>query len=580
MSRWSLFWRPLRIWWLALQLAAGLWWDGQAWTYPGGITAERQAQRSRRRARWLTGQFLSLGSAFIKLGQLLSARPDVLPAELVEELAQLQDRVPAFPFSVVQALLEQELGERCAEIIDLEPDPLGAASLAQVHRASLRSGRQVVLKVQRPGLERLFRLDLEVLQQVAAAVQRHPRWGRGRDWVAIAKECRRVLLRELDFRLEAEHAARFRQQFLDDPGIRIPAVVWELSARRVLCLDYVPGIKITDRQALVEAGINPAAVAEKGAASYLQQLVRYGFFHADPHPGNLAVARDGALIYYDFGMMGQLSGRLRSRLGRMVRAAAGRDAAALVTELQAAGVIASGIDVGPVRRLVRLMLTEALTPPFSANALNKLSGDLYALVYGQPFRLPPELIFVMRALSTFEGVGRSLDPGFSLVAIARPYLLPLMTSSGGAGSDLLGELSRQAAEVGSRALGIPRRLDESLARIEQGDLQVQIRAGETDRLLRRLALAQQSAGQSMLLAGLAVAAALLAASSRPALVALPLLLGAPVSFSWLKLQARLRRDGRLDQLPGIAAMPQAPAGVRTASPLPAEPGAVADQADP
>ncbi|MFQ6537757.1 MULTISPECIES: ABC1 kinase family protein [Aphanothece] len=552
--------RPLRIWWLALRLAVGLWWDGQRWSYPGGPTPERRSQRARRRARWLTREFLGLGSAFIKLGQLLSARPDVLPAELVEELSALQDRVPSFSFEVVQQLLEQELGERCAEIIDLEEVPLGSASLAQVHRASLRSGRQVVLKVQRPGLERLFRLDLEVLQQVARVVQRHPRWGRGRDWVGIAQECRRVLLRELDFRLEAEHAARFRQQFLDDPGIRIPAVVWELSSRRVLCLDYVPGIKITDREALVAAGIAPAAVAEKGAASYLQQLVRFGFFHADPHPGNLAVAADGALIYYDFGMMGQLSGRLRSRLGRMVRAAAGRDAAGLVAELQAAGVLAPGIDPGPVRRLVRVMLNEALTPPFSANVLNKLSGDLYELVYGQPFRLPPELIFVMRALSTFEGVGRSLDPGFSLVAIARPYLLPLMTSSGAGGNDLLGEISRQAAQVGSRALGIPRRLDESLARIEQGDLQVQIRAGETDRLLRRLALAQQSAGQSMLLAGLAVAAALLAVSTRPTLVVIPLVAGLPVGLGWLKLQARLARDGRLDQLPGMAAPPAPPSG--------------------
>ena len=552
--------RPLRIWWLALALLLGLWWDGQAWSYVGGVTPERQRSRQRRRARWLTQAFLGLGSAFIKLGQLLSARPDVLPAELVEELATLQDRVPAFPFAVVQDLLEQELGERCAEIIDLESEPLGSASLAQVHRASLRSGRQVVFKVQRPGLERTFRLDLEVMQQVAAAVQRHPRWGRGRDWIGIAQECRRVLLRELDFRLEAEHAARFRQQFLDDPGIRIPAVVWELSTRRVLCLDYVPGIKITDRQALIEAGIVPAAVAEKGAASYLQQLVRFGFFHADPHPGNLAVAADGALIYYDFGMMGQLSSRLRGRLGSMVRAAAGRDAAGLVKELQQAGVIAPGVDPGPVRRLVRVMLEEALTPPFSANVLERLSGDLYDLVYGQPFRLPPELIFVMRALSTFEGVGRSLDSGFSLVAIARPYLLPLMTSSGGSGSgggnggsanDLFNEISRQAAEVGSRALGIPKRLDDSLARIEQGDLQVQIRAGETDRLLRRLALAQQAAGQSMLLAGLAVAAALLAVSARPALVIIPLLASLPVGLSWVKLQGRLKRDGRIDQLPGV-----------------------------
>ena len=549
-QQWRALARSLRIWSAVLSLVLGLWWDGKDWTYPGGVSEQRRQVRQQRRARWLTNELISLGSAFIKLGQLLSARPDVLPAGYVEELAHLQDRVPAFPFVTVQALLEQELGERCAEIVDLEEQPLGSASLAQVHRASLRSGRQVVFKIQRPGLERLFRLDLEVMQQVAAVMQRHPRWGEGRDWVSIAQECRRVLLRELDFRLEAEHAARFRQQFFDDAGIRIPSVIWELSTRRVLCLDYLPGIKITDRSALVEAGIDPAAVAEKGAASYLQQLVRFGFFHADPHPGNLAVAADGALIYYDFGMMGQISQRLRSRLGRMVRAAAARDASALVVELQGAGVIAAGIDPGPVRRLVRVMLTEALTPPFSANILEKLSGDLYDLVYGQPFRLPSELIFVMRALSTFEGVGRSLDPGFSLVSIARPYLLPLMTASGNGPNDFLGELGRQAGDLASRSLGIPRRLDDSLARIEQGDLQVQIRAGETDRLLRRLAVSQRLAGQSVLLGALVVAASVLGSSGRPLLSALPLLAGVPVGVGWIRLQAKLRRDSRLEQLPG------------------------------
>ena len=548
-AQWQGWSRSLRIWRAVVQLAFGLWLDGQSWSYRGGVNPERRCVRQRQRARWLTAELIRLGSAFIKMGQLLSARPDVLPAGYVEELASLQDRVPAFPFSTAESLLEQELGERCAEIIDIQEQPLGSASLAQVHRASLRSGRQVVLKIQRPGLERLFRLDLEVLQQVAAVAQRHPRWGQGREWVPIAQECRRVLLRELDFRLEAEHAARFRQQFLGDAGIRVPAVIWELSSRRVLCLDYLPGIKITDRPALVAAGIDPAAVAEKGAASYLQQLVRFGFFHADPHPGNLAVAADGALIYYDFGMMGQISQRLRNRIGRMVRAAAARDPAALVEEMQGAGVIAAGIDTGPVRRLVRVMLNDTLTPPFSSNVLEKLSGDLYDLVYGQPFRLPSELIFVMRALSTFEGVGRALDPGFSLVAIARPYLLPLMTASGNGPNDFINELGRQAAEVGSRALGFPRRLEDNLSRIEQGDLQVQVRAGETDRLLRRLALAQQSTGQSFLLGGLAIAAALLAASGRPGLTAVPLVLSLPVGLSWLQLQGKLRRDGRIEKLP-------------------------------
>jgi predicted unusual protein kinase regulating ubiquinone biosynthesis (AarF/ABC1/UbiB family) len=270
--------RALVIWRGVLTLLLLLWWDGQAWTYRGGATPERRAERQKKRAQWLTHQLLELGSAFIKLGQLLSSRPDILPAGWVSELASLQDNVPAFGFDRVQTVLEEELGQRCAEVIDLDPQPLGAASLAQVHRASLRSGRQVVLKVQRQGLDRRFRLDLDVMQQVAAVLQRHPSWGRGRDWPAMARECRRVLLRELDFRVEAQYAARFRQQFLDDERIRIPGVIWELSTRRVLCLDYLPGIKINDREAIVEAGIDPSDVAEIGAASYLKQLVRFGFF--------------------------------------------------------------------------------------------------------------------------------------------------------------------------------------------------------------------------------------------------------------------------------------------------------------
>ena len=542
--------RALVIWRAVLTLLVLLWWDGQSWTYRGGATRERRAEHQQQRAQWLTRQLLELGSAFIKLGQLLSSRPDILPAGWVSELASLQDNVPAFSFDHVQTVLEEELGQRCAEVIDLDPQPLGAASLAQVHRASLRSGRQVVLKVQRQGLDRRFRLDLDVMQQVAAVLQRHPIWGRGRDWPAMARECRRVLLRELDFRVEAQYAARFRQQFLDDEQIRIPGVIWELSTRRVLCLDYLPGIKINDSEAMLAAGINPSDVAEIGAASYLKQLVRFGFFHADPHPGNLAVASDGALIYYDFGMMGVLSDGLRRRLGSMVRAAAARDSAALVAELQAAGLIGTEIDVGPVRRLVRMMLQDALTPPFSSNVIDKLSGDLYDLVYGQPFRLPVELIFVMRALSTFEGVGRSLDPAFSLVSIAKPYLLPLMTSSGSGTNDLFNELGRQVGALSSKAVGIPRRLDESLERLEQGDLQLQVRLGESDRQFRRMIVAQQSIGQAVLLGCLALATAIVGASSRPLWSILPAAATLPVGLGWFRMQMRMRRDQRLEQLPG------------------------------
>ena len=400
-----------RIWAFVVLLLLRLWWDQQPWVCRGPNREERRRRRQHRQARWLLRELIRLGPTFIKLGQLLSARPDVLPPDYVAQLSRLQDQVPSFPFSLARQLLREELGERLNQVVFIDKTPLGSASLAQVHEARLADGRAVVLKLQRPNLDRLFRLDLEVMQQVARLLQRHPRWGRGRDWPALAAQCRRVLLRELDFGLEAEYAARFRQQFADDPMVRVPAVVWELSSRRVLCLDYLPGLKITDRQGLLERGLNPREVASRGLGSYLRQLVVFGFFHADPHPGNLAVAEDGGLIYYDFGMMGTVSPLLRSRIRRMVTYAASRDAAGLTEELQRVGLLARDIDLGPVRRLVRLMLTEVLTPPFSPRVLEKLSGDVYDLVYGQPFRLPPDLIFVLRALSTFEGVGRTLDPG-------------------------------------------------------------------------------------------------------------------------------------------------------------------------
>ena len=539
----------MRIWKAVLSLLFLLWWDSQGWSYPGGCTIKKKQKRQQVRAHWLTKQLVELGSAFIKLGQLLSARPDVLPAGWVSELADLQDKVPAFHFEKALAVLKQELGPKCEEIIDIDQKPLGAASLAQVHRARLKNGREIVLKIQRPGLERLFRLDLEVMQQVAAVLQKNPNWSRGRDFVGIAKECQRVLLRELDFRLEAQYAARFRQQFLDDPEIKVPRVIWELSSQKLLCLDYLPGIKVNDRNAILKSGIDPSLVAEIGATSYLKQLVKFGFFHADPHPGNLAVSATGALIYYDFGMMGLVSDGLRKRLGSMVSAAAARDAGKLVEEFQSAGLIASGVEIGPVRRLVRVMLKEALTPPFSQNVIEKLSGDIYDLVYEKPFRLPAELIFVMRALTTFEGVGRSLDPSFNLMAIAKPYLIPLMSSNNANPNELINELGRQVGALGSKAVGLPKRLDESLERLEQGDLQLQIRMGESDRQLRRMINAQQAMGQSILLGCLGIAAALLGASNRPMLAIIPLFPAFPIGLGWLKLQLKMKRETRIDKLP-------------------------------
>ncbi len=540
--------RAFRIWITLISLLLFLWIDSKKWTYVWGFSKQKKEARQRLRAKWLTKELVNLGSAFIKLGQLLSARADVIPSSWVSELSSLQDEVPPFDYNDVEKVLTKELGDSNNKIKSIDKHPIGAASLAQVHKAILLNKREVILKIQRPGLESFFRLDLEVMQQVAKLVQKNKTLSQGKDWIGIAKECKRVLLRELDFRIEAQYAARFKQQFLDDKKILVPGVIWDLSTKKVLCLEYMPGIKINDIESLKDKDIDTSLIAKIGATSYLEQLVKYGFFHADPHPGNLAVSEEGSLIYYDFGMMGFVSERIRGRLSSMIKAAALSDVNWLVKELQIAGLLETGIEIGPVRRLIRIMLKEALTPPFNAQILEKLSGDLSEIAYGKSFRIPIELIFVFRALSTFEGVGRNLDPSFNLIAIAKPFLLPLMTSNNSNSNDLFNELGRQVSEIGNKAIGLPKRLDENLDRLEQGDLQLQVRMGESDRQLRRMINVQQTLGNSVLLGSLSISSALLASTNKPFLFVIPLFLALPISLSWIKLQFKMRGDARLDNL--------------------------------
>ncbi len=539
--------RAFLIWITLISLLINLWIDNIRFT----IFQAKNNEKSRvqiKRARWFTNQLIKLGSAFIKIGQLLSARPDLIPNTWIQELSKLQDQVPNFSFAKVEETIKEELGSKFNEIDQIICDPVGSASLAQVHRATLKNGKKVVFKVQRPNLKELFIIDLGIMQQIAGLLQKNKNWSRGRNWVDIAKECRKVLMKELDFNCEAQYAARFRQQFLDDEDIEVPEVIWDMSSEKVLCLSYLEGTKISDLEKLQSQEIDLPKIAKIGAISYLRQLVNYGFFHADPHPGNLAVSNEGKLIFYDFGMMGNISNNLQTRLGGMVKAAALRDASLLVSQLQQAGLISKDIDVGPVRRLVRLMLKEALTPPFSPNIIEKLSGDLYELVYETPFQLPVDLIFVMRALSTFEGVGRMLDPGFNLVSVTKPYLIELMTSNNQTPNDLINQFGRQVGEIGSKAVGIPKRIDESLERLEQGDLQLQIRMGESDRQFKKMFTAQKTLGHSILIGSLSIASALLVTNKQNNFAFLPLFFAVPISIDWIKCQLSMRKGSRLEKL--------------------------------
>ncbi len=539
--------RSFLIWRTLCSLLIGLWFDSLILKF----FLNKQDQKNhiqRKRAKWFTGELIKLGSAFIKIGQLLSARPDLIPKTWIKELSTLQDSVPQFSFSTVETIIREELNNKFEQVNHIDTVPIGSASLAQVHKANLKNGKEVVFKVQRPNLKTLFKIDLDIMQQIAYILQKNKDWSRGRNWVDIAKECRKVLMKELDFNCEAQYAARFRQQFLDDENVEIPEVIWDLSTEKVLCLSYLKGTKISNLKDLKLQKYDLSKIAEIGAISYLKQLVNFGFFHADPHPGNLAVSNSGKLIFYDFGMMGNIATNLQKRIGSMVKSAALRDASSLVSQLQEAGLISEEIDIGPVRRLVRLMLKEALTPPFSPNIIDKLSGDLYELIYETPFQLPVDLIFVMRALSTYEGVGKMLDPSFNLVSITKPYLISIMSSNNQSPNDLINQLGRQVGELGSKAVGIPKRIDDSLERLEQGDLQLQIRMGESDRQFKKMFTAQKSLGHSILIGSLTIASALLVSNKNSDIAILPLFFAAPITIDWINCQLKMRKGSRIERL--------------------------------
>ncbi|MCS7292350.1 MAG: AarF/ABC1/UbiB kinase family protein [Gloeomargarita sp. SKYBB_i_bin120] len=498
-SRWR---RTVDIWLFVLRFLAAQWWYERSWSYPGGPTPEKRAARRRRIAIWVRESLLDLGPTFIKVGQLFSTRADIFPAEYVEELSKLQDQVPAFGMDQVAQIIETDLGKPIEKLfLNFEPTPLAAASLGQVHRAELPSGEQVVVKVQRPGLRQLFDIDLAIVKDIARYFQNHPKWGPGRDWLGIYEECRRILYEEIDYLQEGRNADEFRRNFRGIEWVKVPRVYWRYCSLRVLTLEYLPGIKISHYSALEAAGLDRKRLAELNARAYLEQVLNHGFFHADPHPGNIAVDPDGSLIFYDFGMMGRLHPQTKEKLIQTLMSIVNRDADGVIQALVELKALVPQGDMGPVRRSLQYILDHLLDKPLEMQSVAAISEDLYALAYDQPFRFPATFTFVMRAFSTLEGVGRGLDENFQFFTVATPYALQLMDNRNRNGDlDLLGELGRQAAQMGNSALSLPRRVEATLTQLERGDLVLRSRSLETERLLRRLS-AQQAAGNYHILTG-------------------------------------------------------------------------------
>jgi len=536
--------RFVDIWSFVLTFMFKLWRYNKAWSYPGGVTEAKQAARRYAQAVWVRNTFLDLGPTFIKVGQLFSTRADIFPSEYVDELSKLQDRVPAFDYEQVATIIEQELGKTITELFaSFEPIPLAAASLGQVHKAELHSGETVVVKVQRPGLKKLFEIDLQILKGIAHYFQNHPEWGRGRDWMGIYEECCRILWEEIDYLNEGRNADTFRRNFRSYNWVKVPRVYWRYTTSKIITLEYVPGIKVSQYEALEAAGVDRKAIARYGAQAYLHQLLNNGFFHADPHPGNLAVSPDGALIFYDFGMMGTIKSNVREGLMETLFGIAQKDGDRVVQSLINLGAIAPVEDIGPVRRSVQYMLDNFMDKPFENQSVATISEDLYEIAYNQPFRFPATFTFVMRAFSTLEGVGKGLDPEFNFMEVAQPYAMELMNNNNGASqaNTFLNELSRQAVQVSSTALGLPRRLEDTLEKLERGDIRLRVRALETERLLRRQSNIQMGISYALIISAFTISATILLVNRFYWLAAIAGLIVTGISFIFLRLVSRLDR---------------------------------------
>ena len=381
----------------------------------------KNPDHARARAREAADLVASLGPAFIKAGQALSTRPDIVPPLLLEELAQLQDQLPGFDSALAMACIEDDLGQPVNEIYaQLDREPISAASLGQVHKGVLHSGEKVAVKVQRPGLREQITLDLYIVRNIAAWLNRNVGLIRS-DLVALIDELGKRVFEEMDYCNEASNAETFAQLHAHNPRIAVPRIYREATSRRVLTMEWIDGVKLTNLEAVRELGIDPDELVQVGVNCSLQQLLEHGFFHADPHPGNLLALPDGRLAYLDFGMMSEVSRESRTGLIQAVVHLVNRNFAKLSKDFVSLGFLAEDVNLEPIVPAFEGVFGQALEMGVSRMDFKAVTDDLSGVMYRFPFRVPPYYALIIRSLVTLEGIALSVDPDFKILGAAYPY---------------------------------------------------------------------------------------------------------------------------------------------------------------
>lgn len=396
------------------------------------IRHRRDAADLEQESRYSIGERLrrsceDLGPTFIKIGQILSTRPDVLSPEIASELQKLQDAVNPFPFAQVKQMIETSFGEKLEDVFpQFDEKPLAAASLSQVHSARLPTNQLVVVKVQRPGIDESIKVDLEILQDLVDFVDNHTRYGELYDLKGMVEELERTLTGELDFRKEGENADRFREIFTDHPGIKVPQIRWIYTTDRVLTMSRAHGMRIDQIEQLKKSGIDCSELGVRLARSVMRQIMEDGFFHADPHPGNMLVHDDGTITLLDLGMVGRLSQSRKKILSSVFIGIAAQDAHQVVRAFVDLNTMKQRVNLHRFESDVDKLLDQYLSLPLNEIQVGELLAKMFQLAYAYHIRIPSEFTLIAKVLITLQSILEQLDPDLNILVIMKPLASKLM----------------------------------------------------------------------------------------------------------------------------------------------------------
>ena len=427
-----------------------------------------------------------LGTTFIKLGQILSTRADLLPPDYLAELSKLQDSAPAVPFAAIRETILKELGQPIEQVFrQFDPKPLAAASIGQAHAATLRDGTEVVVKIRRPGVVEQVNEDLKILKELAAAVNGRLEFADRYDIPGIVEEFSETLRAELDYVREGHNAEQFAENFANERGLHIPRVYWETSTSRVLTLERIRGTKISDVASLDQQGINRPALARFATDVILRMVCEHGFFHADPHPGNFFIEADGAIGLIDFGMVGTLDEQTQDHLADLLIYINHQDADRLVDVLLDLGVTKKRIDRASLRHDVQHLLSTYWGLPLGELRITALLNDVFAAMRKNHLHLPSNLSLLLKTVIMIEGLGVKVDPAFRMTTAFEAYANELIMRKYSPVKLIrnLGQASFDLARLGSE---LPQQLRRIVNATEKGNLQVGMRPEGFDPIVNRI----------------------------------------------------------------------------------------------